>query len=270
MRITHAALVKSNIPDADSRIDNRRRIGISQSICAVFSQCLMAMLFILGSCLTLRGQEIVSPRTVREWQITNKPFNIVDVRSIAEFQKKHISGAFNVPHNRILGAKLSKKEIFVLYCTGEGCSVSNAAADELLQNSYKHIFVLDGGLAAWEANGFPIIPAKSSEAKPFTPAGRVSPRDLSKRLKNDSPLILDARPAPEFSAGHVPGALNVPLETLESRLSELDMTRPIVVYDRLSERSRKAGELLLQNGFTAEELSGGIAVWIAMKLPVEM
>lgn len=162
------------------------------------------------------------------------------------------------------------KNTLVLYCTGEGCSVSKAAGAELVQNGYKKVFVLDGGLAAWEASGFPITPAKSPDAKPSTPAGRVSPRDLSKRLKKGSSLILDARPAAEFSAGHVPGALNVPLESLESRLGELDKTRSIVVYDRLSERSRKAGELLVQKGYSAEELAGGIAVWIAMKLPVEM
>lgn len=229
-----------------------------------------ATLIIFGLNSTLRGQQVISPSIVREWQITNKPFNFIDVRSISEFQKKHIEGAVNVSHSRILDARLPKKETLVLYCTGEGCSVSKAAGGELVQNGFKKVFVLDGGLAAWEASGFPITPAKSPDTKPSAPAGRVSPRDLSKRLKKGTSLILDARPAPEFSAGHVPGALSVPLETLESRLTELDKTRPIVVYDRLSERSRKAGELLLQNGFTAEELSGGIAVWIAMKLPVEM
>lgn len=230
----------------------------------------VTIIAIFGLCPTLWGQEIVTPNAVREWQIANKPFNFVDVRSPGEFQKKHIDGSVNVPHNRILDAKLPKKETLVLYCTGEGCSVSKAAGSELIQNRYKKVFVLDGGLAAWEANGFPITPAKSPDAKPTTPAGRVSPRDLSKRLKKGSSLILDARPAAEFSAGHVPGALNVPLESLESRLGELDKTRPIVVYDRLSERSRKAGELLVQKGYSAEELAGGIAVWIAMKLPVEM
>lgn len=227
-------------------------------------------LVVCGLSPSLWGQEFIAPNAVREWQIANKPFNFVDVRFAGEFQKKHIDGSVNVPHNRILDAKLPKKESLVLYCTGEGCSVSKSAGAELVQNGYKKVFVLDGGLAAWEANGFPITPAKSPDAKPSTPAGRVSPRDLSKRLKKGSPLILDARPAAEFSAGHVPGALNVPLETLESRLGELDKTRSIVVYDRLSERSRKAGELLVQNGYPAEELAGGIAVWIAMKLPVEM
>jgi rhodanese-related sulfurtransferase len=160
--------------------------------------------------------------------------------------------------------------LLVLYCTGEGCSVSRAAGGELVQNGYKQVFVLDGGLAEWETRGFPITPAKSADAKPATPAVRISPRDLSKRMKKGEALIIDARPAAEFSAGHIPGALNFPLETLEARLGEMDKTRSIVVYDRLSDRSRKAGEFLLQKGYTAEQLAGGIAVWIAMKLPVEM
>lgn len=229
-----------------------------------------AALVLCGFCQPIWGQEVIAPEAVHEWQIANKPLYFVDVRSAGEFQKRHIDGAINVPHSRILAAKLPMKNTLVLYCAGEGCSVSKAAGAELVQNGYKKVFVLDGGLAAWEANGFPITPAQSPDVKPSTPAGRVSPRDLSKRLKKGSSLILDARPAAEFSAGHVPGALNVPLETLESRLGELDKTRSIVVYDRLSERSRKAGELLIQKGYPAEELAGGIAVWIAMKLPVEM
>jgi len=235
-----------------------------------FSHFVRGALIFCGICPTLWGQESIAPNAVREWQISNNPFTFVDVRSIGEFQKKHIDGAINIPHSQILAAKLPKKGASVLYCTGEGCSVSKAAGAELVQNGYKKIFIMDGGLAAWESLGFPIVAAKAADAKPSIPPGRVSPRDLSKRLKKGTSLILDARPTAEFSAGHVPGALNIPLETLESRLEELDKSRTIVVYDRLSDRSRKAGELLLQKGFTAEELSGGIAVWIAMKLPVEM
>lgn len=233
-------------------------------------RAVQAALLICGLNLTLWGQETVAPESVREWQIASKPFHFVDVRSAAEFQKKHIEGAVNIPHSRILDAKLPKKEPLVLYCTGEGCSVSRAAGAELIQNGYKKVFVLDGGLADWETHGFPTVSAKSTEAKPPVSAGRVSPRALTKRMKKGEALIIDVRPAAEFPAGHLPGAVNFPLETLEAQLERLDKAQPIVVYDRLSERSRKAGELLLQKGFTAHELAGGIAVWIAMKLPVEM
>jgi rhodanese-related sulfurtransferase len=185
-----------------------------------FSKSVSLILTIFALCPVLWGQETIAPNAVREWQIANKSFNFVDVRSAGEFQKKHISGAVNVPHSRILDAKLPKKETLVLYCTGEGCSVSKAAGSVLVQNEYKKIFVLDGGLAEWEARGFPITPAKSPDTKPATPAGRVSSRDLSKRLKIGSALIIDARPTAEFSAGHVPGAVNFPLETLEARLGE--------------------------------------------------
>lgn len=222
------------------------------------------------ACPATWGQETIAPKLVRDWQTANKRFVFVDVRSAEELGLKHIDGAINIPHSGILSAKLPKKEALVLCCTGEGCSISMAAGGELIQNGYKKVFVLDGGLAAWEAQGLPIVADKSAAPARAIPAGRVSPRALSSRMKKDDAIILDARPALEFSSGHLPGALNVPLETLEERLGDLDKAKRVVVYDRLSERTAKAGELLLQKGFAVEELSGGIAVWIAMKLPVDI
>jgi len=229
-----------------------------------------SVIVVSGVCPQLWAQEKVSPGIVREWQLANKRLTLVDVRSAGAFQSKHIAGAINVPHDKVLNAKFSKDETLVLYCTGEGCLLSPEAGAELVQKGYKKVFVLTGGIAEWEARGYPIVPIKPATPARTIQAGRVSPRDLHGRIKKGEEQILDVRPASEFSSGHLPGAINVPLEALEARLGSLNKTRQVVIYDRIPERSRKAGELLLQKGFTAQEMAGGIAVWIAMKLPVEM
>ena len=60
----------------------------------------------------------------------------------------------------------------------------------------------------------------------------VSREELADRLRAGTVTILDVRPEDEFALGHVPGAVNVPLRTLEARLSEFDSSREIVAYCR--------------------------------------
>lgn len=56
--------------------------------------------------------------------------------------------------------------------------------------------------------------------------------ELLARLAADEVLLVDVRPEAEFDAGHVPGALSLPLHTLEARLADLPRDRPIVAYCR--------------------------------------
>ena len=55
--------------------------------------------------------------------------------------------------------------------------------------------------------------------------------DLVRQLEGESaPLVLDVRTEAEFAAGHVPVALNIPLDELPGRLAELNAAKPMVVY----------------------------------------
>ncbi|MFT4621471.1 MAG: phage shock protein E [Myxococcota bacterium] len=63
-------------------------------------------------------------------------------------------------------------------------------------------------------------------------------------------LVLDVRTVFEFHAGHVDGAVNIPVEDLEARLAELGATsRAIVVYSRTGAMSRSAAVILRQAGY---------------------
>ncbi len=85
-------------------------------------------------------------------------------------------------------------------------------------------------------------------------------------LRGDMPLshwgedgfLLDVRDPEEFSGGHAPDALNIPLNALRSRLGELPRDREILVYCHSGQRAYYATRILLQNGFAARNLSGGI------------
>jgi NADPH-dependent 2,4-dienoyl-CoA reductase/sulfur reductase-like enzyme/rhodanese-related sulfurtransferase len=71
-------------------------------------------------------------------------------------------------------------------------------------------------------------------------------------------LLLDVRSPAEFARGSLPGALNVPLDELRSRLGELDATRPTVVFCQVGVRGHAAVRILRQSGFKdAKNLKGG-------------
>ncbi|TSA34842.1 MAG: CoA-disulfide reductase [Verrucomicrobiaceae bacterium] len=87
-------------------------------------------------------------------------------------------------------------------------------------------------------------------------------------LRNDMPLshwnsgeagfLLDVRDPDEFSGGHAPVAINIPLNGLRERLGELPRDREILVYCHSGQRAYYATRILVQNGFAAKNISGGI------------
>ena len=72
--------------------------------------------------------------------------------------------------------------------------------------------------------------------------------------------LLDVRSADEFAAGHLRGALNVPVQELNQRLAELGAKdRPVAIYCRSGRRSAVAAQLLRAAGFTSVTDLGGLA-----------
>jgi rhodanese-related sulfurtransferase len=71
------------------------------------------------------------------------------------------------------------------------------------------------------------------------------------------PQLLDVRTREEFAAGHIGGAINVPLDELRERLEEIDRRRPVIAYCQVGQRGYAATRILSQRGFLAANLSGG-------------
>jgi rhodanese-related sulfurtransferase len=93
---------------------------------------------------------------------------------------------------------------------------------------------------------------------------------LVKRVRTGEVVVLDVRPAEEYRAGHVPGALSIPIRELKRRLSELPKSQEIVAYCRgpYCVFSDQAVELLRAQGFQAVRLDEGILDWRARGLRV--
>lgn len=93
----------------------------------------------------------------------------------------------------------------------------------------------------------------------------ISREELAARLRTESVTLLDLRPEDEFALGHLPNALNIPLEQLEARLAELPEAREIVAYcrGRYCVLSFEAVALLRARGITARRLEDGFPEWQA-------
>ena len=94
--------------------------------------------------------------------------------------------------------------------------------------------------------------------------------ELLERAKKGLVTVLDVRPAEEYAAGHLPGALNVPLDKLESFLSRLPKRKEVVAYCRgpYCLMSFEAVEKLRKRGWRARRLENGLPEWRAAGLPV--
>lgn len=99
----------------------------------------------------------------------------------------------------------------------------------------------------------------------------VPARELLERAKKGIVTVLDVRPAEEFAAGHLPGAINVPLDKLESHLSKLPKRKEVVAYCRgpYCLMSFEAVAKLRKRGWQARRLRDGFPEWRAAGLPVE-
>ncbi len=100
----------------------------------------------------------------------------------------------------------------------------------------------------------------------------VPAAELLDRAKKGLVTVLDVRPPEEFAAGHVPGAINIPISELAKRLAELPKRKEVVAYCRgpYCLMSYDAVELLRKKGLKARRLQDGLPEWRLAGLPVSV
>lgn len=106
----------------------------------------------------------------------------------------------------------------------------------------------------------------------FSAGDDISAKNLLIRMAAERPpVILDVRSPEEYASGHVPGAINIPHDQIQARLSELDDQRgeEIVVYCRSGKRAGIASEILSDSGFRVTHLTGDMMGWTAAGHPEE-
>jgi len=103
------------------------------------------------------------------------------------------------------------------------------------------------------------------QREPTVPA--VGPEEAARRV-DEGATLLDVREPDEWDAGHAPDAVHVPLAALAASVDDLDPGQAIVAVCRVGGRSERAAAVLLQRGYDAVNLAGGMQAWHAAGLPV--
>ena len=94
--------------------------------------------------------------------------------------------------------------------------------------------------------------------------------ELNKKLKNGKrPLLIDVRQPDEYRNGHIAGAKLIPLGELKRNIKKLSQNKEIVVVCASGNRSRTATRILVDAGFDATNVKGGMLSWRRNRFPVK-
>jgi rhodanese-related sulfurtransferase len=188
---------------------------------------------------------------------------VLDVRSAPSFGTAHVPGSLNVglggQFASWAGALVPHARPVVLIAEDE--SGVREGVLRLARVGLENVAgYLAGGIAAWDR-----------AREPLASLPQIAVDELKERLQEQPQLnVVDVRRPAEWLAGHVPGAVNIPLDRLERDAARLDPKRATVVICAGGYRSSAAASLLEQRGF--RELSnvvGGTSAWLAAGYPTE-
>lgn len=178
---------------------------------------LVAALFFLPQTIFATSWQWMAPQRVSSLVKEGSGLWLVDVRSGAAFEDGHIEGAMHIPAG-ILGTKrLPKGKIIVLVDDSLGLRMGRDAAEVLQKNGHDKVYLLEGGMAAWLGEGYPV--AGKGSGRTFR---GVMPDDVAWALDNRIALrIFDLRDKGEQTRGPVPQARTVEGKNLTERLEKV-------------------------------------------------
>jgi len=196
-------------------------------------------------------------------------------------------------------ASANRLELLEALAQGERSVDGLAQASGMsVANTSNHLRIMrEGGLVQSRKEGTQVIYSLSDEKVPLLLAGiryvaerhlaeveRIVRENFNSRdnltpvrrdellglVKSGEAMVIDVRPPTEYDAGHIEGAVNIPLESLTQRLSKLPKDQEIVAYCRgpYCMMSFDAVDQLRQHGYRARRLEDGFPEWKTDQLPV--
>lgn len=190
---------------------------------------------------------------------------IVDCRPAQKFAAGHVPGTINVPLGKSflnwMGAFVAEDRDFYLLTEVD----SDDAVKSILGDLGK--IGLDRVRGIFRSD---VIGEWRAKQRGVEGIAQLDPKELEKIAGTDGLQVVDVRNPDEWSKGHLPGALHIPLAALPEKFGELDLTSPIVLHCKGGGRSSIAASFLLAQGVSnVSNLAGGYEAWVAAGLDTE-
>ena len=217
---------------------------------------------LIGGCGEKINYKHVTFDEARQVLAGNPDAIILDVRTVDEYEKKHIPHAVNIPLEDLREGKFSKlpdKDATILtYCwTGRRAQDS---AQILVDKGYKNVYEM-GGLVDWTG--------KLEGTEVDVAYKQISQEEAMKILAEDpNAKLLDCRFPKDYELRHIPNAIHYPLEAAVADNFEKipDKDAPLITYCGDGNRGRLTAKVLVEKGYKNVYTMGGIIDWTG---PVE-
>ena len=190
---------------------------------------------------------------------------VIDTRGADKFAAAHIPGTLNIPLGKSFlnwaGALVPEDREFYLITESESDDAVKAVFNDLVKIGLTRVagFFQSNVLHDW----------KSKRGEPEQ-VPQLDSSQLHEMLGRKEIQVVDVRSPDEWSRGHLPGAIHIPLAALPERVGELDASVPIVLHCKGGGRSSIATSFLQSKGIAGvSNLAGGYEGWVAEGFDVE-
>jgi rhodanese-related sulfurtransferase len=179
-----------------------------------------------------------------------KDFTLVDARTKEEYDEAHIVKAINVTEKgyEMQSAQLAanRNALLVIYCNGIRCGKSKKVAAKADAAGYTNITIYADGFPVWEEKAMPITAGPDYTKKIETT--KLKPAELKQVIDSGANdfVIVDVRDESEYREGHIPTAINIPVETFAAKSEVLPKEKKIIVYCNTGGRSYTAYRKLMK------------------------
>lgn len=202
------------------------------------------------SAVTAADFPIIATDQLKAKLDVKEEFVLVDARTAEEYEQSHIPGAENINEKNFdceaLKLPVKKNIPFIIYCNGVKCGKSGKIALKIGALGYTNIAIYREGIPVWEEHSLPLVTSPDYGKKIQTNMLKPSEVKSIVDAKNPAYVIVDVREPKEFAEGHIPGALNIPMEQFAAKSDVLPKGKNIVVYCNSGSRSYIAFKKLIQ------------------------
>jgi rhodanese-related sulfurtransferase len=202
------------------------------------------------------------------YELFDKLQLLLDVRDAAAYEANHLMGAINIPADQMASAiaGVPKGTLIIVY--DQAGESADAAVQTLLNMGYMSAYYLQGGLSHWVSiqgdrylvHATPLPPAGGSVS------GGSSGRPWNQGTLNSSfYLLIDLRDANAYTAGHLLGAMNIPVSQLGQWFHRIPHEARIYLYDDDETLTPTARQTLIGAGFSDDRVTvllGGLDEWV--------